>query len=316
MKAVASTGGLEDLKVLTLPLPEPGPGEVRVDVHASALNPADVKVLSGELAGNFLHGKAKPLVVGWDVVGVVSAVGADADLAVGDEVFGFLAYDRSTRRGAYAESVVMPARMLARRPATLSEVDAAAIATAGVTALQALRDVGRLQTGQRVLVIGASGGVGSLAVAVGARLGAEVTAVCSAGAFELVRGLGATHVIERGTLADVRDQRFDLIVDAAAAYAWWELRSLLAPGGAYVTTLPGPGLLLGKALSWTTGTRCEFVSTVPRRKDLELLARWVSEGMRPAIDSTFPVRDLRAALERMKGGGMRGRVVIEVQGGF
>ncbi|MBK8696858.1 MAG: zinc-binding dehydrogenase [Deltaproteobacteria bacterium] len=102
----------------------------------------------------------------------------------------------------------------------------------------------------------------------------------------------------------------------AAAYAWWELRSLLAPGGAYVTTLPGPGLLLGKALSWTTGTRCEFVSTVPRRKDLELLARWVSEGMRPAIDSTFPVRDLRAALERMKGGGMRGRVVIEVQGGF
>jgi NADPH:quinone reductase-like Zn-dependent oxidoreductase len=80
MKAVASTGGLEDLKVLTLPLPEPGPGEVRVDVHASALNPADVKVLSGELAGNFLHGKAKPLVVGWDVVGVVSAVGSDADL--------------------------------------------------------------------------------------------------------------------------------------------------------------------------------------------------------------------------------------------
>src|SRR5204862_7007243 len=99
--------GIEALTVRDLPVAEPGRGEVRLRVRASALNPADKKVLGGELLGNVLHGKQRPLVTGWDVAGTVEAVGAGADLAIGDEVFGFLAYARSTRRGAFAEQVVM-----------------------------------------------------------------------------------------------------------------------------------------------------------------------------------------------------------------
>lgn len=316
MKALCSDTGVANLEVRDLPLPEPGPGEVRVDVHASAVNPADLKVLDGELLGNILHGKARPLVVGWDVSGVVLAVGAGADYAVGDAVFGFLSYARSTKRGAYAESVVVPAANLARRPAHLSDVQAAALATAGVTALQAMRDVGGLTKGQRVLIIGASGGVGALAVGIAVRLGAKVTAVCSASAAELVRGLGATRTVERGQLDALQGTRFHVIFDAAAAHSWMALRGMLEPGGAYVSTLPGPGLFLSMPLAWASGTRVGAVMVAATRADLELLARWVGEGLPVPIDSTFPVRDLRLAIERMRKGGMRGRVVVQVEGGF
>src|SRR4051812_12373290 len=108
MKALCTDSGIASLGVRELPQPEPGNGEVRVRVKTSALNPADQKVLGGELTGNFLHGKKRPLVTGWDVAGTVEAIGPGADLAIGDEVFGFLAYGRSTKRGAFAEQVVLP----------------------------------------------------------------------------------------------------------------------------------------------------------------------------------------------------------------
>lgn len=163
MKALGTDAGIEALAIRDLPLPEPGPGEVRVHVRASALNPADQKVLGGQFLGNVLHGKERPIVTGWDLAGTVEALGSGADLAVGDEVFGCLAYARTTKRGAFAEAVVAPTSSLARRPSALSPGDACALATAGLTALQAIRDIGRVKPGQRVLVVGASGGVGSLA---------------------------------------------------------------------------------------------------------------------------------------------------------
>ncbi|MDP2305464.1 MAG: NAD(P)-dependent alcohol dehydrogenase [Pseudomonadota bacterium] len=316
MKSLCTDGGLAGLSIRDLPLPEPGPGEVRVRVRASAMNPADQKVLGGEFIGNFLHGKQVPIVGGYDVAGTVEALGASVtDLAVGDEVFGFLAYGRGTKRGAFAESAVVTASTLARRPVSLSPTDAAALATAGVTALQSLRDLGRLQAGQRVLVVGASGGVGSLAVGVAARLGAEVTGICGGAAAELVRSLGAARIIDRGTTVP-DPARYHVIFDAAAAHSWLAMRSRLEPGGTYVTTLPGPGVFLGMAVAPLFGTRCAFISVAPKRADLELLATWVGEGMRVPIDSRFPVRDGRAAIERMARGGMKGRVVIDVEGGF
>lgn len=318
MKALCTTSGVAGLTIQDLPLPEPGPGEVRVRVRASAINPADEKVLSGGLVGMILHGAAKPVVVGYDVAGTVDAVGAGCDLAVGDEVFGFLPYGRSTKRGAYAEATVVPVSALVRRPPTLSPTDACALATAGVTALQMLRDLGGLKSGQKVLVIGASGGVGSLAVGIATRLGGEVTAICSAGAMELVRGLGAKHLIDRAKGDPLSEGGpYDVIVDAASAYSWSATRHRLAPGGTYVATLPGPAVFAGMALARLAGQRCAFVSVVPRRADFELLASWVADGtLRLAIDSTFPVRDVRAAIERVGRGGMKGRVVIEVEGGF
>lgn len=318
MKTLCSDAGIAGLAVRELPLPEPGPGEVRVRVRASAINPADQKVLAGEFTGNFLHGKAKPLVLGYDLAGTVEAVGAGADLAVGDEVFGFLPYTRATKRGAFAEAVIAPAKALAKRPEGLSPTVACALATAGVTALQALRDIGNVKTGDKVLVIGASGGVGSLAVGIAAHLGAEVTGLCSAGAAELVKSLGATHVIDRSKGDPfAHGGPYNAILDAAAAYSWSATRGRLAPGGAYIATLPSPGLFAGAVLARLSGQRCAFVSTDPRRADFELLAGWVVDGsLRVPIDATFPVRDARAAIERMGKGGMKGRVVIEVEGGF
>jgi NADPH:quinone reductase-like Zn-dependent oxidoreductase len=318
MKTIASTGGLAALQLTDLPDPTPGAGQVRVRMQNSAVNPADNKVLQGEFVGNILHGKQQPLVVGYDVSGTIDALGPGVDgFRVGDDVFGFLPYARGTKRGAYAELVVVAATNLALRPPTISAATGAAIATAGVTALQSLRDQGRLQAGQRVLIVGASGGVGALAVAIAKRLGAEVTGICSAAATDLVKSLGATHVRDRKA-SDVLggDTRFDVVFDAAAAHSWFATRHLLAPGGTYVSTLPGPGVFAGTALAPLTGTRCRFIGVVPMAADLQLLAGWVVDGMPVPIDSTFPVRDLGAALERQARGGMRGRVVVEVAGGF
>jgi NADPH:quinone reductase-like Zn-dependent oxidoreductase len=317
MKALSTATGIAGLEVCDLPTPEPGQGEVRVRVRASALNPADQKVLGGEFVGNILHGKQKPLVTGYDLAGTVEAAGPGADLAVGDEVFGFLAYGRATRRGAFAEAVVVPSGSLARRPATLSPGEACALATAGATALQALRDNGRLKAGQHALVVGASGGVGSLAIGVAKKLGASVTGACGAAAAELVRALGATTVIVRGQDDPLRGgQSYDVVFDPACAYSFAAVRHLLRPGGAYVPTLPSPGLFLAMGFAPLLGRRAAFLTVRSRRADLEQLAAWAADGLTIPIDSSFAVRDLGKALARLARGGMKGRIVIDVEAGF
>ena len=315
MKAFATDAGIEGLSVRELPAPEPGPGEVRVRVRTSALNPADGKVLRGEFVGNVLHGRRRPIVTGWDLAGTVDAVGPGADLAVGDEVWGFLAYSRSTKQGTFAELAVAPAASLARRPASLSPATAVALATAGATALQALRDVAKIRAGQKLLVIGASGGVGSLAVPIGVRLGATVTGVCSAAAADFVRAQGASAVIERGKEMQSQE-RFDVVFDAAAAWSFGRMKSRLERGGIYVSTLPSPGLLVSMLTAPLQGKRSGFLAVKSVRADLDRLAQWVADGMKVPIDSTFPVAQLANALDRQARGGMKGRVVIGVEGGF
>ena len=317
MKAFCTDGGIEALAIRDLPLPEPGQGEVRVRVRASALNPADHKVLSGQFVGNFLHGTQRPIVTGWDVAGTVDAAGPGADLAVGDEVFGFLEYGKRTKRGAFAEAVVTSSASLARRPPQLSPAQACALATGGVTALQMLRDKADVKRGDRVLVVGASGGVGSLAVAIGAKLGASITGICGAGAADFVRSLGASAIVVRGQEEPLRyAERFQAILDTASVHSFFKMQHLLALGGTYVATLPGPGLFLSMALAPLNRKRASFVTVTPRRADLEELASLAAEGMQVPIDSTFPVRDLTGALARLNKGMMRGRVVISVQDGF
>src|SRR6266851_378486 len=176
MRAIAapSYGDLNQLKLITLPIPAPGSEEVRVRVHASALNPADYKVVLGTL--KFLHARNFPLVVGYDFSGTIDALGPGVTpWKVGDEVFGFLPYGPGNRRGAFAEMLISRTDELAQKPSGVSHLIAAAAATPGVTALQCLRDLGRLQgAGGRVLVTGVSGGVGPLAVGIARRLGANV----------------------------------------------------------------------------------------------------------------------------------------------
>ena len=288
-------------------------------VVASALNPADLKVLRGELTGRVLHARTRPLVSGFDVSGTVEATAAGVtDLRAGDEVFGFLPYSSRTKQGAFAERLVVPRKTIARKPATVGHDVAAASATPGITALQALRDKGRLPTGGRVLILGAAGGVGSIAVSLArAWAKAHVTAVCSTYALEFVRQLGADEVIDRRT-QDPRklEGPFDVIFDAAAAYSFASMRHALSGAGAYVTTMPSIGVMTGKLMATASKKRCHFLIAQPVQSDLEQLAELIAGGMKVPIDSRFPVRELTKACERLTRGEMRGRIVVDVATGW
>ncbi len=236
--AVDAYGPSSGLREVELPLPRPGLGEVRVRVHASAVNAADAKVITG--AVKLLHAGSFPLVAGYDLSGVVDEVGEGvADLAVGDAVFGFHAYDRKTKLGAFAEHTVIGADMLAKKPDKIDHRTAAAAATPALTALQVFRDKAPLSSDGRAMVIGAAGGVGSVAVGIAKRLGAHVTAVCSTYAVDMVRGLGADRVVDRTKERFLDGEGgFDVVLDTPATYSFGACRRLLARGGTYVTLLP------------------------------------------------------------------------------
>ncbi|HSD87025.1 MAG TPA: NAD(P)-dependent alcohol dehydrogenase [Kofleriaceae bacterium] len=318
---VPAPGAFDKLQPVEVEVPAPASGQIIVRVVAAAVNPADNKVLRGELAGRVLHAFTRPLVTGYDFSGVVEACGPDVDdLKPGDEVFGFLPYSSRTRGGAFAERLVANRAAVARKPAAITHEIAAAAATPGITALQAMRDKGRLRAGGRLLVIGAAGGVGSLAVAVArAWLGTDVhiAAICSTYAVDFVRGLGADDVIDR----KVTDPRtvpgpFDVIFDTSAAYGYREMRHQLAPGGAYVTTLPTLGWLGGKVLAAASRKRCHMFIVTPRADDFEKLAAFIAAGMPVPIDTRYPVRELGKALDQLARGQVRGRIAIDVAAGW
>ncbi len=301
-----------------IPTPEPGPGEIRIRVVASSINPAEEKIAAGELVGKFLHGQGTPLVLGYDLSGVVDAVGAGVDdLREGDAVFGHLAYSRSTKFGAFAEFAVTRRDAVALVPEGLPPHIAAASPTVCLTALQSLRDRGRLQRGGRVLVIGAGGGIGAVAVGITKRLGAAVTAVCSTKDVERVAALGADEVIDR-TRSDplAGESKYDVVFDTPAVHSYGQCARLLAPGGAYVTTLPGLGLLTGKLMTLFSSKRCEFVAVESRREDLELVAGWIADGMEVPIDSRHRIGELDDALARQADRQRAGKVVVDITDGW
>jgi NADPH:quinone reductase-like Zn-dependent oxidoreductase len=318
MKAMAAPGygPLESLALIDAALPSPGPGEVRVRVVASALNPADYKVVLGTL--KFLHARNRPLIVGYDFSGTIDAVGPSVSgLAIGDDVFGFLPYGPGNKRGAFAESLVARSDEVAKKPAKVPHETAAAAATTGVTAIQSIRDLGQLPApGGSVLVTGVSGGVGSIAVGVARKLGAEVTAVGSGAGLELAQRLGASKVLDRtkqNLPADIQE-RFDVVFDAAAAYRWRHWRAVLKPGGAFVSTLPSLAFAVDKVHSLFSGTRVSFVNVKSRPADLDLLGSWLEEGLEVPLASTIPVREVAAGLTHLMKSG--GRVCVRVADGF
>ena len=215
MRAVVQTryGGTDRLRLEDHPEPTPGPREVLVQVRAAGVDRGTWHLMTGRpYAARVAFGLRRPksAVLGRDVAGVVAAVGEHVeDVSVGDEVIG-------TADGSFAELAVVPQARLARKPTSASFAEAAVLPISGVTALQALRDSGRLSPGQRVLVIGASGGVGSYAVQIATALGGEVTAVASSHKADLVRSLGASEVVDYATEeVDARGPRYDLILDLA-----------------------------------------------------------------------------------------------------
>jgi NADPH:quinone reductase-like Zn-dependent oxidoreductase len=316
MRAMEATR--DDVALVEVPVPTPGPGEVRVNVASAAVNAAEGKVISGAFAGRFLHARTSPRVLGWDFAGTIDAIGDGVtDLATGDAVWGHLAFAGSQRQGTYAEYVTLPRDAVAAKPADVPFEVAAAAATCAMTSLQAMRDYGRLAAGQKVLVIGAGGGVGELAVGIAKRLGAHVTGVCSTGDVARVKAAGANVVIDRRS-ADpyAGESAYNVVFDTPAVASYGRCARLLRPGGTYVTTLPDGALITGLIRSQFSSRRCRFVQVASKRADLELIGGWLSDGLQVTIDSRHEINALGAALRRQTEPGRTGRVVVEVAGGW
>ena len=261
--------------------------------------------------------KPKARIAGVDVAGRVHDVGADVHgLRPGDEVFGFA-------RGAFAEFAAADAALVVPKPAALSFEQVAALPMAAVTALHAIRDRGHVQPGQRVLVNGAAGGVGTFAVQIAAALGAEVTGVCSARNADMVRSLGATHVVDYAS-DDFTDGtiRFDLILDNVGNRSIRDLRRATTPTGIVIVNGGGsPGHIIGAVGSILRAAivnlfvrqQITMVPTTWSREDLLAVTELVDTGtLRPVIDRTYPLADAAAGLRHVEAGHARGKVVITV----
>lgn len=301
--------------------PEPSDDEVLVRVHASSINRSDyyafggVAVLMRPMIGGFLRPKDQRL--GGDFAGIAEAVGKNVtDVEPGDEVYG-------TRTGAFAEYV--SAKMaVGLKPTNLSFEEAAAVPVAAMTALQALRDKGDLQKGQRVLVNGASGGVGTFAVQLAKALGAgHITAVCSPRNVERAGPLGADRVVDYTREDYTRSgERFDLIIDVAGSHSWRENKRVLAPNGTLVLAgaptgnrLTGPmGRLARLWLTSRFGSRkLTFFICKPNRIDLAVLRALIEDGrVRPVVDHVYPLAEIADALEAMGDGHVQGKLVVRV----
>ena len=301
-----------------------GHDEVLVRVHASSANPYDWHLMTGlprlaRLLGRSAgFGFRRPLKRGrgWDVAGVVEAVGGGVGrLRPGDEVFGWA-------DGAFAEYVTAGEDHFVPKPANLTFEQAAAVPLAALTALQAVRDQGRTQPGQKVLVNSASGGVGTFAVQIAKWLGAEVTGVCSPGNLELARSLGAARVIDyTRTDFTLGEEKYDVIIDSAVSRPLSECRRVLAPGGTHVVFGDTGGKWVGgfgrsfqaRLLAPFVSQRLRTFTMRANTADLELLRQLLETGeIAPVIDRTYPLEEAAQALAYLLAGHARAKIVVTV----
>jgi NADPH:quinone reductase-like Zn-dependent oxidoreductase len=325
MKAIVQDtyGSADVLQLREIAQPQVGDDEVLVRVHAAGLHRGDWHVMTGlpylirVVVPTLGLRKPKVPVRGMDVAGRVEAVGKGVTrFRPDDAVFGWC-------DGAFAEYASAPEDNLAATPANLTFEQAAAVPTSGFAALQALRDEAEVQAGQRVLVIGAGGGVGSFAVQLAKAFGAEVTGVCSTDQVDLVRSIGADEVVDY-TRDDVTDgaRHWDVILDTAGHRSLSQLRRALTPRGTLVIVgSEGRGRWLGGfdrnlralALSRFVGQRLRMLSSKPRQEDLQVLRQLIEAGkLTPLIGRTFPLREVPQAIRCLEGGHTRGKLVVTV----
>jgi NADPH:quinone reductase-like Zn-dependent oxidoreductase len=325
MKAIVCTKyGLDALRLEEIPRPTPGEDEVLVEVHASAVTTHNLALISGRpfFARPMMGGLLKPRVKipGSEIAGRVEAIGKNVkQLKPGDEVYGQQGHGGF---GAYSECACAPAIMLAPKPANVSFVEAAAIPQAALVALQGLRDKGQIQPGQKVLIYGASGGIGTFAVQIAKYFGAEVTGVCGTGNLEMVRSLGADHVIDYTKEDFTKNGRVHDLIFAIRGYrSIFDHRRALSPQGTYVST-GGPSMVrvfqdmaIGPRISKSGGQK--FVGgwvVMPDQEDLVFMNELIEAGrVRPVIDRCYPLGEVGEAFRYYEQGHARGRVVITVR---
>jgi len=322
MKAIVYTkyGSPEVLRLEEVEKPTPKDDEVLVKVHATSINAADWHLLTAEIflvrleAGLF---KPKNTILGCDIAGQVEAVGKDVkQFKPGDAVFGEVLLNNY---GSFAEYVVAPESVLAMKPANLSFDEAACVPLAAIAVLQGLRDLGHVQSGQKVLINGASGGVGTFAVQIAKYYGADVTAVCSTRNMDMARTLGADRVIDY-TKEDFTQnwQRYDLILAVNGYHPISDYKRALSPKGIYVMTGGSIGQLLevmlqGPRMSKKDGQQMKALTMKPNPKDMPLIKELLETGkIVPVIDKRYSLSEVPDALRYFGEGHSQGKLAISV----
>lgn len=321
MKAIVQSryGSADVLEFADIEKPVIGDGDVLVRVQAASLHIGDWHVMTGlpymlRVVGFGLRAP-NIRVRGIDVAGTVEAIGKDvSEFRIGDEVFG-------TCDGAFADYARAPEKNLARKPGALSMQQAAAMPTSAFAALQALRDRGEIRAGHKVLIVGATGGVGIFAVQIAKAFGAHVTGVCSTAKMDVVRSLGADAVVDY-TAGDFTTtaQRYDIVLDTGGNRALGDLRRLLSPGGTLVLVGgEGGNRVLGGAGKWIqalviapfVGQKLRPLSTVPNKEDLLVVRDLIDSGrLTPIIERTFALKDVPDAFRYLQQQSRPGKIVI------
>ena len=322
MKAIVYTkyGSPDVLHLEEVEKPTPKDDEVLVKIHAAAVTVGDLIVVKGEpflvrLMSGLLEPKNK--IPGKEMAGRVEAVGANvSQFKPGDEVFGDLYV---CGLGAFAEYVCVPEAAIAQKPVNITFEEAASVTESSIVALQGLRDYGKIQPGQKVLINGASGGVGSFAVQIAKAFGAVVTAVCSTQNLAMARSIGADFVIDY-TQEDFtqNEQRYDLILAANGYHSISDYKRALCPNGIYVMTggsmaQMSQAIFRGPWISMTGSKKMGNMILKPNKNDLVFMKKLLETGkVKPVIDRCYPLSEVPAALRYLEGGHAAGKVVITI----
>ncbi len=322
MKAIVYTkyGTPDELKLQELPKPAPRDHEVLIKVNAASINSWDWDNLRGQpFINRLIFGLLKPKtrILGCDIAGLVEAVGKNVKrLQPGDEVFGDMS---GCHWGGFADYVCADEKVLALKPTSINFEHAAAIPQAGVLALQGLRDHGKIRQGQKVLINGAGGGVGTFAIQLAKMYGAEVTGVDKGEKFKIIKSLGADHVIDYTRENFTQNgQQYDIILDVMGYHSIFEYRRSLSPIGIYAMVGGGPSLIfqalfLGPLISLIDAKKLRAVMHKPKKEDLDYLAELVVAGkLKPVIDRGYPLSETAEAMRYFGGGQVQGKVVIKV----
>ena len=319
MRAIVRTqyGSPDELRFAEVPTPSPASNELLIKLCAASVNPVDLFALKGAPWNRIpgLRSTPKNAIIGCDIAGRVEAVGGNVrQFQAGDEVFGITGLEGK----GFAEYVCAPEERLASKPANLSFEDAAAVPIAAITALQGLRDWGRIQPGHKVLIEGASGGVGTFAVQIAKEFGAEVTAVCSMRNVNIARSIGADHVIDYTKVDFARlGRRYDLILAVNGHHSIFVYRRLLSQNGIYVA-IGGlvpilQALLLGRLLSALGRKKMTFFIAKINQRDLVFLKSLLQAGkIVPVIDRRYRLSDTAEALRYLAEGHAQGKIVLTV----
>lgn len=313
MKAIVFDryGSARELQYREVEKPIAKANELLVRVRASSINPVDWKTRQGYL--QLLSGFNFPKIVGSDISGMVVEVGREVTkFQPGDEIYTFL---NPVAGGACAEYATVPESTAAIKPQNMTHVEAAAVPIAGLTALQSLRDLGEIKSGSKVLINGASGGVGTFAVQIAKTMNAEVTGVCSAKNAELVKDLGADIVLDYAQIDFTKQiEKYDIILDAITSKTFAECENVMQPEGVYVSTLPSLEIFLPLVTSWfLPGKKAKLVLANPSSKDLGTLRDLIEAGkVRSIIDRTYNLAEVAVAHEYSETGRAVGKIAIAV----